>query len=76
MYCAYNLYTWLCYMILFHASIYKIDEAISKELVEMTSSPSTLTSSDITSASNSLQDLETTALTNENARIILSKYSS
>ena len=47
------------------------DELISKGLVEMTSNPSILTSRDIASASDSLQELETTALTNENARITL-----
>ena len=47
-----------------HLSVYKVDE--SEELLEKTSDPSTLTAGDISSASEDLQQLETSALSDEN----------
>ena len=47
-----------------HLFIYKVDE--SEELLEKTSDPSTLTAGDISSASEDLQQLETSALSDEN----------
>ena len=47
-----------------HLSVYKVDE--SEELLEKTSDPSTLTAGDISSASEDLQRLETSALSDEN----------